>query len=1078
MKKVLSAFLVLFSTITIAQETTSENKLKDLSLSGLKFRSVGPALTSGRVADIAVNPNDHSEYYVAAASGGVWKTSNHGTTFQPIFDGQGSYSIGCVTIDPSNSNIVWVGTGENNNQRSVAYGDGVYKSEDAGKSWKKMGFEKSEHIGMIAIHPNNSDLIYVAAYGPLWSSGGDRGIYRSNDRGETWDKILEVSENTGFNEIHFDPRNPDVIYVTAHQRRRHVWTYLSGGPESAIYKSEDGGENWKELKTGIPSGDKGRIALAIPPSNPDIVYAMIEGHGFYRSEDRGASFSKMSGENTSGNYYVEIVPHPHDANTIYSMDTYMGVTYDGGKNFKRLPEKNKHVDNHCLWINPEDPNQMIAGCDGGIYETYDNAGTWHFKPNLPITQFYKVAVDMDTPFYNIYGGTQDNFSLGGPSRTINNRGIVNSDWYVTNTGDGFESAIDPVDPDIVYAQAQYGYLVRFNRETGESVGIRPSPEKGGAAYRYNWDAPLLISPHNHKRIYFAANKVFRSDNMGNTWQVISDDLSQQIDRHTLPVMDKIWGVDAIAYDRSTSNYGNIVALDESPLKEDLLYVGTDDGLIQMSPDAGQNWVKYDNFPGIPKNTYVNALITSQFDTNTVFAVFNNHKNGDFKPYVLKSTDRGLSWRNISGDLPDRGSVYSLAQDHEMEDLLFVGTEFGVYFSIDGGLHWKKLGAGLPTIAVRDLAIQKRENDLVLGTFGRGFYVLDDYSPLRQLTDEALEKKAHVFDVKDGLLFLEAQPLGYSKVGFMGASYFQCDNPPTGATFTYYIKESVETLKSKRKKAEKEKNKNNENITYPSADRLRAEDREEKPYLIFAISDSNGQELKRFTKEASAGISRVSWDGRYGTISRVNTSGQPLTSSGSSYLALPGDYSLSIYESVDGQVSQLVKSVPFHLNWLNENTIDQSEREVLETFWTQLRSARRKIIAVNNYKNQLKEKIKKLKASTRNTAGADLGLLDSLRSMEYVIYDIEILLNGDNSLSKRNFDTPPSLMSRMSSAVWNSFYTTMEPTSEQRKNLEIVRDETKLLVKDLTNLNEKAERIRATLRKAGAPYLEDELPELE
>ncbi|HBF20469.1 MAG TPA: glycosyl hydrolase, partial [Cryomorphaceae bacterium] len=498
-KRFLTFGLSLISSMIVAQETGSEDNkplIEKTSLSALKFRSIGPALTSGRIADLAVNPNNHAEYYVATASGGVWKTTNHGITYHPVFDDQGSYSIGCITLDPSNPHVIWVGSGENNNQRSVAYGDGIYKSEDGGKSWSNMGLKNSEHIGMIVVHPENPDVVYVAAYGPLWSSGGDRGIYKSTDGGKNWEKILDVSENTGFNEIHMDPRNPDVLYATAHQRRRHVWTYISGGPESAIYKSTDGGKNWTQLKNGIPSGDKGRIALAIPPSNPDVVYAMVEGHGVYRSDDRGASFSFQNPYETSGNYYVELVPHPTDENTVYSMDTYMHVSRDGGKSWNRLPEDKKHVDNHCLWINPDNPDQMIAGCDGGLYETYDNAANWQFKPNLPITQFYKVAVDNALPFYNIYGGTQDNFSLGGPSRTTNRSGITNADWFVTNTGDGFETVIDPVDPNIIYAQSQYGGLVRYDKKNGESVGIHPSPAYGEAAYRWNWDAPLLISPHD------------------------------------------------------------------------------------------------------------------------------------------------------------------------------------------------------------------------------------------------------------------------------------------------------------------------------------------------------------------------------------------------------------------------------------------------------------------------------------------------------------------------------------------------------------------------------------------------------
>lgn len=1079
MNKILPLFFSLILFTGFAQEDKdSKTPMEKVGLSAFKFRSVGPAVTSGRIADIAVNPNNHSEYYVATASGGVWKTVNHGITFDPIFDEEGSYSIGCVTIDPNNSNVIWIGTGENNNQRSVAYGDGVYKSMDGGKSWKKVGFEKSEHIGMITVNHNNSNEVYVAAYGPLWSSGGERGIYRTIDGGENWDLILEVSEHTGFNEIHMDPRDSDVLYATAHQRRRHVWTYLSGGPESAIYKSTDGGKKWSKLTKGIPEDDKGRIALAISPANPDVVYAMIEGHGVYRSNDRGASFNFKDKYNTSGNYYVELVPHPNNEDIVYSMDTWMHVSIDGGKSFSRVPESAKHVDNHCLWINPDNTNQMIAGCDGGLYETYDNAANWQFKSNLPVVQFYKVTVDNDLPFYNIYGGTQDNFSLGGPSRTKNSNGIANSDWFVTNTGDGFESAIDPENPNIIYAQAQYGGLVRFDKKSGESVGIKPSPGKDEAAYRYNWDAPLLISPHNNKRLYFAANKVFRSDDQGNNWKVISNDLSQQIDRHTLPLMGKIWSVDAIAYDRSTSNYGNIVALDESPLQENLLYAGSDDGLVHVSEDAGENWTKIESFPAVPKNTYVNMLVASKHDSNTVFAVFNNHKNGDFKPYVLKSTDKGVSWTNITSNLPERGSAYCLVQDHVNKDLLFVGTEFAVHFSVDGGKTWRKLGGGLPTVAVRDMAIQERENDLVLATMGRGFYVLDDYSNLRALNNEVLEKDHHFFEVKDGLAFIEASPLGYGSVGFQGATYYAGENPKDGVNFDLYIKESPKTLKAERKKAEKEKTKNNEAIPYPSADKLRAEDRQEKAYLIFSISDASSSEIVRFTKAYHKGINRINWDGRISSKNRISTNSKPLTNPGGAQLALPGKYSISVYQSLDGKTELLTGPKEFKLNWLEDHTLMAANREALNAFQNQLGDAQRKMTAISNYKNEVKSNVSKLKANTRNTPGADLKLLDRLRELEYAIARLEQKLNGDGSLSKRNFDTPPSLMNRMNSAVWNSYYSTSEPTGEQKKNLQLVTEEMETLVFELQSIKLEVSEINDILIQAGAPYLNNDLPEIK
>ena len=504
MKNLLLASLLLFISYPIfaqKKKEASDSGIKSSDISGIKFRLVGPAKTSGRIADIAVDPTNQNIWYVAAASGGVWKTVNHGTTFSPIFDVYGSYSIGCVTLAPSNSNTVWVGTGENNNQRSVEYGDGVYKSLDGGKTFKNMGLKTSEHIGKIIVHPTNENIIWVAAYGPVWSKGGDRGVYKSTDGGETWKQTLFISEHTGIAEIAIDPENPSILYASAHQRRRREWTYIGGGPESGLYKSTNGGETWREINEGLPKNEMGRIGISVSPADPNYVYAIVEGRGdkggFFRSTNKGESWSKMSGYTTSGNYYQEIVCDVKNRDKVFSMNTWLHHTEDGGKNFKMTGEDHKHVDNHCIWINPNDTDHWLVGCDGGLYETFNHAIEWRYYDNMPIIQFYKVATDNAEPFYNIYGGTQDNNSMGGPSQTLNSSGIINSDWYITNGGDGFESAIDPTDPNIVYAQAQYGYLVRYDKVSGEQTPIQPMPGKGEAAYRWNWDAPLLISPHDN-----------------------------------------------------------------------------------------------------------------------------------------------------------------------------------------------------------------------------------------------------------------------------------------------------------------------------------------------------------------------------------------------------------------------------------------------------------------------------------------------------------------------------------------------------------------------------------------------------
>lgn len=1067
------------------EEAKTEKKDKDAlnsgTLSGLKFRAIGPALTSGRISDFAVNPEKHSEYYVAVSSGGVWKTENSGTTFKPIFDSQGSYSIGVVEMAPTNPFTIWVGTGENNGQRSVAYGDGVYKSIDGGKSWKNMGLKKSEHIGKILIDPRDENTVFVAAQGPLWSSGGDRGLYKTTDGGKNWKKVLEISEHTGVNEVFIDPRNPDIMYANSWQRARKVWTFLGGGPESAIYKSIDGGETWFKSGKGIPGGDVGRIGMAISPVNPDILYAIIEassGGGFYKSSNRGASWSKMSSQTTSGNYYQEIIADPHDVDRVYVMNTYNLVTNDGGKTFSSLGERNKHVDNHCLWVDPSDPNHYLAGCDGGIYETWDKASTWQYKPNLSITQFYKVATDNAEPFYNVYGGTQDNFSLGGPSRTTSASGIVNSDWFVTNGGDGFESQADPTNPNIVYAQAQYGWLVRYDKQSGERINIQPQPGKGEPGLRWNWDAPLLISPHKNTRLYFAANKLFKSEDRGNTWEAISGDLSRQLDRNTLPVMGKVWSMDAVAKNRSTSIYGNIVAFHESPKKEGLLFAGTDDGLIHISENTGESWKKMESFPGVPDMTYVNMLLASQHEENTVYAAFNNHKNGDFKPYLLKSTDKGTSWTSIASNLPERGSVYCIVEDHVDKNLLFVGTEFGVFVSVDGGAKWVKLKSGLPNIAIRDMEIQKRENDLVLATFGRGFYVLDDYSPLRAVNKELLAKDAHIFDIKDALMFVQSSPIGGRGKGSLGASYFTTPNPPVAATFTYFLKDSPKTIKQLRKEAEKKASKDGGNPVYPSFEDMRAEDNEEKAYLLFTITDNEGNIVNRLKTNPSKGIKRMTWNFRYPSPSpvRVGTSGGGRRfGGGGGQLALPGTYAVSLSMVKGAEVTELAPAKKFQVVPLNNTTLPAQDRDALFAFQQKVSNLSKAVSGANGLYRELDNKLKHIKEAIRVTPSIPLEKNKELKSLEMKMQDISLKLNGDRSVSRRNFETAPAISQRINSVVYGMYSSTSAPTSTMKAGYEIAADEFAPVYANLKEIVKEVQKMEQMLEKYGAPYTPGRIP---
>ncbi|MBC8344424.1 MAG: glycosyl hydrolase [Bacteroidetes bacterium] len=1082
MKKIAiyTLFLISISLLTFAQKDQNESKekLKTSSFSGLKFRSIGPALMSGRITDFAVNPENIHEFYVTVACGGVWKTKNSGTSWKAIFDNEKSFSIGCVTIDPNNPHTVWVGSGENNSQRSVSWGDGVYKSMDGGSSWKNMGLKKSEHIAKIIVNPQNSDIVYVASQGPLWGPGGDRGLYKTTNGGNSWEAVLTISENTGVTDVVMDPRNPDVLYAASYQRRRHTWTLINGGPEGAIYKTMDGGKSWKKLTNGIPAGDIGRIGLAISPVNPDVIYAIIEAAeekgGFFKSTNRGESWSRTYKYNTvSAQYYNEIFCDPTDVDKVYVMDTYTSYTEDGGKSFKRLGNKNRHVDDHALWINPDNTNHLLIGGDGGIYETFDHAKTWEYKANLPITQFYRVSVDNSLPFYYVYGGTQDNSTQGGPSQTSSISGIVNSDWFLTKGGDGFKTVIDPVDPNIVYSQSQYGWLVRYNRKTSESTGIKPIEGKDDMPYRWNWDAPLIISPHSHTRLYFAANKVFKSDDRGNTWKTISPDLTRQLNRNELEIMGKVWPIDAVAKNASTSIYGNIVSLAESPLKEGLLYAGTDDGMVNVSQDGGANWKKYKKFPGIPEYAYVSCIVPSLFDENVVFVTFDNHKMADFKPYILKSSDKGRSWINISNNLEEPFVVYSLVQDHVDRNLLFIGTEYGVYFSPNGGKKWIQLKAGLPTIAVRDMVIQQRENDLVLGTFGRSFYILDDYTPLRKISEEKLKSKALIFPVKDALMFIHDRPLGSEK-GSQGDAFFIAPNPPFGATFTYYLKEAPKTKKQMRKEIEKDSLKKTEVPYYPSFEELELEQLEKVPYLLFTIFDDSGNVVRRMTESPKAGINRITWDFRYAHQGKAQMNSKNENEGG--VLALPGEYSVQLELFQDDQISMLVEPVKFRTKFLHDELISGSDRKELLQFSHDLSELKRVVFAVSDISNELDQNILLVQQALKLVKEPHEKLMKEARRIELDNKQIQKSLKGDQIREANNATVPQSINSRLGTITYELWKSTSKPTQTHYDSYTIAADEFGVVWEQLKKLMEDYRKLEIQLEEMKAPYTPGRMPD--
>jgi photosystem II stability/assembly factor-like uncharacterized protein len=758
-------------------------------LAALRFRAVGPGFTSGRNADMAVDPKNPHIWYVAMAAGGLWKTTNAGLSFAPIFDNNGSYSMCCVLVDPKNSNVIWLATGENTNLRSAMAGEGIFKSTDAGATWKRVGLERSEKIGRMAIDPRNSDVVWVAAQGPLWSAGGERGLYKTTDGGQTWKPVLQISENTGVTDVVLDPRNPDVVYAASYQRRRHTGMLIAGGPEGAIFKSTDGGTTFTKLTTGLPTVDLGRIALALSPQNPDVVYASITAQGnhsgFFRSADRGETWTKQSNWNTNDpQYYGELFPDPFHFDRVCALATTNVCTTDGGKTFTPL-QWNIHVDNHHIGFDPADSLHIWAGNDGGLYESFDRGVTWrHFE--IPATQFYRITLDNTLPFYNVYGGTQDNGSIGTPSRSAHSSGIRGAEHVTVGGGDGFYARADQVDNNVLYVSSQNGAFQRLNKRTGAATPV-PPPRTWGNNQRIRtaFEMPFLISPHNHKRVYVFANLLFKSEDQGDHYTPASPDLTRALDRDTFTVMGRKWDKDAVNRHLYTNDLSVGTALDESTLKEGLLYAGTDDGLIQVTENGGKTWRATNTFDGVPAFTFVSALLASRHDTNTVYAAFNNMLRGDYTPYLMKSTDRGRTWTSIRANLPDRDQVWTIAEDHVDKNILFIGTEHGASVTLDGGRSWRTLKAGLPPVAVREIQIQRKEDDLVLGTFGRGIYIIDDYSPLRTVARQ-LAAEATLIAPRPTRVYVETP---FQRAG-VGNGAFTGENPPYGAALSYTLREAT------------------------------------------------------------------------------------------------------------------------------------------------------------------------------------------------------------------------------------------------------------------------------------------------
>lgn len=913
-------------------------------LAALTFREIGPAIMSGRIADIAVPPGSNpgerlgKTFYVASAAGGVWKTTNAGVTYSPIFDDQRVSSIGAVAVAPSNADIVWVGTGEANNLRSSSWGDGVYRSTDAGRTWTHMGLPESQHIARIVVHPRDENTVFVAAMGPLWAGGGERGFYKTTDGGRSWRNSLAAGPYTGVTDIALDPRDPNVIYATTYQRDRRAWSFVGGGPESGIWKSTDGGESWSELTNGLPTTDMGRIGIAVSQSLPATLYATVDAEpatgGIYRSDDAGASWRRVNELQSIPWFFGQIRIDPLDVERIYHLGVNLSVSDDGGRTFRRIAG-NTHADHHAMWIDPYDSDHIILGNDGGLYLSHDRGTTWDFALNLPVATFYAVGVDMRDPYW-IYGGTQDNGTYGAPSSTRTNTGVTSADWVRVAGGDGFYAGADPVDHNIVYAESQNGALQRFNFETQERKAIRP-PAEEGVRHRYNWMAPLVISPHDRATLYFAANHVFRSRDHGDSWERVGPDLTRQVQRDSLPIMG-LNGPGGHRRNEGVADFGTISTIDESPLRAGLLYAGTDDGLVQVSEDDGASWRRVDSFPGVPELTYVSRVIASAHHEGTLYVTLEGRRSNDFRPYVLKSTDYGRSFVSIASNLPADAVVYVIREHHRNPNLLVVGTEYGVFASINGGGSWTQLKNGIAPAPVHDIVIHPRANDLIVGTHGRGIFVLDDLTPLEQLAAAATGQLA-LF--QPGTATIQNTHAG---MRLPGNRNFTTQNPRTrnvgpadhsGASLSYFV-----------------------NANIPAATGS------------IAILDADGELVRELPLALTPGVHRVEWDLRWSQPALPTAApaarsddeddaGPPWQARGGPYV-FPGAYTAQLRVQRPGAAPRAVAQATVHVQRDPALTLSDNEYRALHAARMRARALQSEIVEavtrVSSARQQLEEAI--------------------------------------------------------------------------------------------------------------------------
>ena len=792
MKKTLLIFIPFLSLLG---QSISTDQLDQLT-----FRNIGPSVAGGRIHDIEVLPNDPATVFIASASGGIWKSTNKGTTWKPVFDDQAVSTFGDMAISLSNPDVIYAGSGEQQNRQSTSWGNGVYKSTDQGETWRSIGLEKTYHIARVIIHPENPNIVFVAALGNLWNSSKDRGVYQTTDGGKNWKKVLYIDDMTGVVDLAMDKNNPNILYAATYQRMRKAWGFNGGGPGSGIYKTTDGGKTWNELTGGLPPGDKGRIGLAASKTRPNIIYATIEhadSSGFYRSGNGGRTWKRVNKLNPRPMYYSHIFVDPNNDDIVYMLATEFYRTKDAGKTFYQMPTRptydvGVHSDHHTLWINPNNSNHFFLAGDAGLHESWDGGVAYNRLNNIPIGQFYGIGADMEVP-YNIYGGMQDNHSWMGPSATRHWLGILADDWKQVGFGDGMYQQPDP-ESSMLYNASQNGNIIRVDRKTGNMQGLKPFPSDSKEKYRFDWVTPLAISKHSSKKVFLGGNRLFISDNGGDSWER-TEDLSSNTNRDSLTIMGVLGADIKLSKNDGTSSYGEIISISESPLWHRVIWVGTDDGNIQVSRDGGEKWEEVSgNITGIPAGSYVSRVLSSIRDRGSAYVTFDRHREGDWRPYVYRTEDYGKTWVPLTRGLPS-GSVNVIAEHPDNPDVLFLGTEHAVYLSVNAGSDWTKFKSNLPTTLYDDLLIHPREKDLVLGTHGRSFWVLDDTSPLAEWST-VYNKPVHVFSVRAATLFHY-----WKDTSYRAQEEWAGENPPYGAIISYLVNSDVDsvTITVKRRK---------------------------------------------------------------------------------------------------------------------------------------------------------------------------------------------------------------------------------------------------------------------------------------